>query len=161
MERCRELGLVLLLHTKQWYNAYRIDGRVDVAEVIGEIPQRLRDPFLQLKSLQHGQHAEINTDVKPQHYHQISSMFWPVGGPGDDERQQDGRQGLGRLPILRGEKVGFYVGVFKYLIEISSFNSHTRAVTHHFHRPSIRKPWNFFYWIQWRKVVEVFAARDR
>ena len=118
---------------------YRIDGRVDVAEVIGEIPQRLGDPLLQLKSLQHGQHAEIYRDVKPQHYHQISSMLRPVGGPGDDERQQDGRQGLGRLPILRGE-IGFYVGVFNYFIEISSFNSHTRAVTHHFHRPFIRKP---------------------
>ena len=29
-------------------NTYRVHGRVDVAEVVGEVPQRLGDPFFQL-----------------------------------------------------------------------------------------------------------------
>ena len=42
---------------------YRVDGGVDVAEVVGEVPQRLRDEdvgnLLAQDPVQHGQHAAV------------------------------------------------------------------------------------------------------
>ena len=63
--------------------AERIDGGVDIAETVGDVPHHLRDHValvLAQDGLHDGQHV--------------------VRGPGQDEDQQDGGQRLGRLPLL-------------------------------------------------------------
>ena len=38
---------------------HRVDGGVDVAEVVGEVPKRLGDPLFQLQPFQNRQHAAM------------------------------------------------------------------------------------------------------
>ena len=58
--------------------AHRVDGAVDVAQVVEEVPERGRDAVRARR-----QRLEQHQDV--------------VRRPRDDERQQDGAQRLGRL----------------------------------------------------------------
>ena len=61
-----------------------VDGRVDVAETVSDVPHHLRDDFVALSgsedALHHCQHV--------------------VWSPGEYEDQQNGGERLGRLPLL-------------------------------------------------------------
>ena len=58
------------------------------------------------------------------------------------------------------EKLYFMLG-FSNLMEIFSFNSHTRAVTHHATAFPFATVKNFFIEFKGRKVVEVFTVSVR
>ena len=72
--------------------AERIDGGVDIAETVGDVPHHLRDHValvLAQDGLHDGQHV--------------------VRGPGEDEDQQDGGQRLGRLALLTNQRSASWV----------------------------------------------------
>lgn len=77
-----------------------IDGAVDVTEVVGEVPQFGRETVVLV--------------ARRQRLEQSQDVVWR---PRQDERQQDGRQRFGRLPLLSlflvlllRFLVGFFIG---------------------------------------------------
>lgn len=67
--------------------AHRVDGAIDVAQVIEKVPHALRHPLL-VAVIAAGGHRE-----------RFQQHQYVVRRPRDDERQQYGRQSFGRLPL--------------------------------------------------------------
>lgn len=72
---------------------HRVDGAVDVAQVVKKIPHALRHPFFAAAAVHPaGLHARVRGERFQQHQ-------YVVRRPRDDERQQYSRQRFGRLPL--------------------------------------------------------------